>query len=116
MPVFCCGAQQREAQRRIVGIGAAVGVVVHVLELAHAGVARFEHLGIEPGRDRLHVLRAEARGKAVHQRAPAPEAVVLFGAVFGEAREGALEGVRVQVGHAGDHGAARCLRARRRLR
>jgi hypothetical protein len=110
------GTQQCEAQRRVVGVGTAVRIVVHVLELADAGVAGFEHLGVEPGRDRFHVLRAEARGKAVHQRAPAPEAVVLLGAVFGEACEGTLEGVRMQVGHAGDHGAGRHLRSGGRLR
>ena len=96
------GAQQRERQRGIVGVGTAVGVVVQVVEFADRGVAGFEHLDVQAGGDRFELLRDEPRGEAVHQRAPAPEAVLRLAAEFGQAGEGALEGMRVQVRHAGD--------------
>ena len=38
------GAQQSQRQRGVVGIGPPIPVVVHVMELAHAGVARLQHL------------------------------------------------------------------------
>src|SRR3546814_965949 len=55
------------------------------------GVAGFGHLDVEPGRDRLDLRGRDPRGEAVHQRAPAPEAVLRRAAEFAQSAEGALE-------------------------
>ena len=99
--------QQRQRQAGIVGIGLAAHIMVHIVELAHRGVARLQHFQVQPGRDRLQGLGRHAIGKAVHQLAPAPEAVLRLTAEFGQPAERALEGVRVQIGHAGDQRAGR---------
>lgn len=100
-------AQQRQRQAGIVGIGLATGIMVHIVELAHRGIARLQHLQVQPGRNRLQRLGRHAIGKAVHQLAPAPEAVLRLTAKFGQPAERALEGVRVQIGHAWDQRADR---------
>ena len=110
-----CGAQQAQRQRRIIRIGPPIRVVVHIVKFANGGVASLQHFDIKPGRNRFELLRCDALGKPVHQRAPAPEAVLRLPTVFGKAGEGALESVGVEIGHAGDkrplsrlHG---CIRA-----
>ena len=123
--------QQRQRQRRVVGIRPAIGGVVQVVELADGGVAGFQHLDVQTERDGLELVRGQARSEAVHQRAPGPETVVLSGAgstgttrstrsarptaKFGQAGHGALEGVRMQVRHAGQQWAAGAGRVWRRL-
>ena len=104
-----CGAQQALGQRGVVGIGLAVQVVVHVMKFAHRRVPGFQHFDVEPAGDGFELQGRDAVGKLVHQRAPAPEAVLRFAAVFGEATESTLKGVRMQIGHTGDDGAAHGL-------
>ena len=87
--------------------------MVQVVELADGGEARFQHLHVGPGGDRLDVVGRHAREEAVHDLAPGPEAVVLRPAPLGEARHGALEGMAVHVGDAGHGDAREPLRSRR---
>ena len=72
---FGC-AQQGQGQLGVVGIGQAVGLVVDVVEFADGGVAGLQHLDVEPGGDGFDLLRGQLGGEAVHQGAPAPEAVL----------------------------------------
>ena len=82
---------------RSVGIGAPVRRVVEVVELADAREAGLQHLDVEQGRDRLHLVGRHGVGEAVHGVAPAPEAVGPAAAPLGEAGHAALERVAVQV-------------------
>ncbi len=83
-----------------IGIGAAVGIVVQVMELADAGEAAFQHFHVGLGGDGLHRVRTQMGQEAVHQLAPAPEAVTVTAADLGQASHAALEGMAVQVGQA----------------
>jgi hypothetical protein len=87
------------------------GAVVHVVELAHGGVAVSQHVDVKLRGDRARLRRREARNEAVHQLAPGPEIVLAGPLRFREARHRALEGVRVQVRHAGQRGARQHLRS-----
>ena len=99
-------AQQRQGQAGIVGIGLAAHIMVHIVELADRGVTCLQHLQVQPGRNRFQRLGRHAVGKAVHQLAPAPEAVLRLATELGQPAERTLEGMRVQIGHAGDQRAS----------
>src|SRR6185437_11485489 len=97
---------------------------VQVMEFADLGVAGREHLDIELGSDRLEFVGPDRGGEAVHGFAPAPEIVVAFllraardgrflifpirgdrtgmSTALGQPGHRTLEGVRVQVRHAGE--------------
>src|SRR3546814_18508316 len=65
-----------------------------------------QHLDVELRRDSLDLLGRQPGDEAVHHLAPGPEGVVPAAAglgMLGEPRHGALEGVAVQVRHAGQH-------------
>ena len=96
------GADDTLGHLRQIAIGGAVAVVVEIVELAHRGVAGLEHLDGELGGDRLDVVRGQAADEVVHHLAPGPEAVLTQPGAFGEPGHRALEGVAVQVGHAGN--------------
>ncbi len=83
-----------------VGMGLTIGLVVEVMELADAGEAAFQHFHVGLGGDGLHCLRAQVGQEAVHQLAPAPEAVTVAATDLGQAGHAALERVAVQVGQA----------------
>ena len=88
---------------------------MQIVELADGGVAGLQHLDVQLGRDRLELLGRDREREAIHQVAPGPEAVGTAcsgGAELGQPGERALEGVRVQVRHAG-HDRARGVAARR---
>ena len=72
------------------------------MELDHGRVAGLQHLEIELGGDRLDVVGREPGQEAVHDLAPAPEVVARGSGALGEARERALEGMAVEIGHAGE--------------
>ena len=79
---------------------------MQVVEFGHRGEARFEHLHVGKGCDRLEVVGRQALDEAVHRLAPGPEGIGFVAAApLGEAGHGALEGMAVQVGQAG-HGYA----------
>ncbi|MNV67772.1 hypothetical protein D3C71_1605850 [compost metagenome] len=82
--------------------------MVQVVEFADAGEAAFQHFHVGLCSDGLEVVRADAVQEAVHQLAPAPEAVARTPAHFGQTGHGALEGVAVQVAQPG-HDGAECL-------
>ena len=106
-----CGTHQGERKRRVVGIRTAIGIMVNVMKFADRRVAGLQHLDVEAERDGFHLRGVEPQREPVHQAAPTPEAVVLpigtLPAKFGEAGNGTLEGMRMQVGHAGNDRPAR---------
>ena len=78
--------------------------MVHIVKLGYRGVAGLEHLDVQlPGND-LQLFWADLADQPVHQVAPGPEAVVGVASNLGQPCHGALKGMRVQVGHAGDQG------------
>ena len=103
-------AQQRQGQRGVVRVRATILCMVDVMELAHRGVARLQHFDVEPGGNGFHLFGRQRGRKAVHQGAPAPEAVVctvsVLAPVFGQTGKGALERMGVQIGQAGNDRAA----------
>ena len=102
---------ERLRHRRRIGVAAAVVVVLQVVELADLGVAAGEQLDVQVRRDRAQLLRRDAQRDAVHAVAPRPEVVVRRVAAFGEAGEGALEGMAVRVDQARQHRAGERLDA-----
>ena len=94
-------SDQRPGHGRRICVRRAVGLMVHVVELAHMRVAGFQHFGVQLRRHRVGALRRHPCGEPVHDLAPGPEAVFRVGLVFGQARHRPLEGVRMQVGDAG---------------
>ncbi|MNR37805.1 hypothetical protein D3C85_1558590 [compost metagenome] len=70
------------------------------MEFGDRGVAGLEHFDVQLTGDDLQLFRADLADQAIHQLAPGPEAVVRVAGHFREPGHGALEGVRVQVGHA----------------
>ena len=82
-------------------VRAAVLVVVEIVEFGERGEAAFQHLDEGLGGDGLHVVRIEPVEEAVHHLAPGPEGILRRAAAFREAGHTALEGVAVQVRHAG---------------
>ncbi|MNN65590.1 hypothetical protein D3C81_1811020 [compost metagenome] len=84
---------------------------MHVMEFGYRGVAGLEHFDIQLAGDDLQLLRGDLPDQAVHQVAPGPEAVVGVAGDFRQTRHGALEGMRVQVGHAGQQRAGQALGA-----
>ena len=97
------GAQQAERHLGRVGISLSLGVVVQVMEFADAGVTRLQHVHIQARGNGLQLRGAELGSKSVHERAPAPEAVLRVAAVFGQTGHGPLKSMRVQIGHARQH-------------
>nr|WP_326806883.1 hypothetical protein [Burkholderia pseudomallei] len=111
-------ADHARGQLRGPRIARAVRRVMNVMEFAHRRVAAFQHLDIEPARDRGERVGRDLQREAVHQVAPAPERVGRVRAIFGEPRHRALKRVRVQVRHARQQRPvrARDARGRRRIR
>ena len=112
------GVGERPGQReRIVRVGAAVGTVLQVVELADLRVAAAQQLDVELRRDRAQLLGRDAQRDRVHALAPRPEVVVLAAgiAALGEAGEGALERMAVRIDQAGQHRPRQPRRFGRRL-
>ena len=105
------GCHDAAASLRRVGVVRTVGGVVQIVELADCREASFQHLHVGPGCDGLDVVGDHAGEKAVHHLAPGPEAVVLGAEPLHESGHGALEGVAVDVGDAGDGDAGKALAA-----
>ena len=113
------GGGRRDASRKLTGIGErhARLVLVQVMKLADAREACLEHLRERERRDRLELLGIDPLDEPIHELAPGPEAVVRGPAALREARDGALEGVTVQVGQPGNaHRVALIVVGRRRPR
>ncbi len=85
-----------------VGVRPSVEIVVEIVELADARKAGFQHLHIKLRGYGLDLPGRHRQSEAVHHLAPAPEAVRAGAARFGKASHAALEGVAVQIGHAGN--------------
>ena len=85
-----------------VGVRLARGIVMQVVKFGHRRVAGFQHFDVKPGRDRFHVVRRQSRQKAIHQLPPRPEAVAFGTGPLRKPGHRPLEGVRVQVRHAGN--------------
>ena len=99
----------------LLGIETAVGLMMQIMELAHARVAGFQHLRVEQARYRLHLGRCKAFDKAVHHVPPGPE-ILAFGRSTGlrQPDHGALEGMTVQIGHPRQHRPRQLHGSRRR--
>ena len=93
-----------------VGVGRPVRLVVQVVELAHAGDPGQRHLGVDGAGQGEVAVRVEPGGDLVHPLAPGPERAAVR---LGGAAQGAVEGVRVRVGEAGEGEAAKALRVGR---
>ena len=102
------GDAMRELCR--VGIGTPLRIVVHVVKLRDGGVPGLQHLDVGFFGDRLERVRVDAFEERVHRLAPGPETVACGAGAAGAARDGALERVRVQIRHSGNHRAGRPLR------
>ena len=110
------GEQQR--LRHCIGlrIGRAIRPVVQVVEFADRGVTGFEHLHVQLRGNGVQQVGIEARGHRVHGFAPGPERIRGIGLAFGQAGHRPLEGMRMQVGDAGQGPAARGAGGDRRVR
>src|ERR1700761_156865 len=97
----CLARRFDQGQRHRLGlcVRRAVGAMMQVLELAALGVARLEHFYIELRGNRLELFRPDRGGEGVHGFAPGPEAVVTAALALGQASHGALERMRMEVGH-----------------
>ena len=84
---------------RRIGMGAAAGKVVDIVEFADGRHAELEHLQIDQRPDRLVILRRQAIHHAVHLLAPGPQIVLRAGRrdELRAAGQRALKGVRMQV-------------------
>jgi len=102
-----CGGGNARGHLRVPGVALAIGRVVQVVEFADPGEPRFQHFHVGLFRHRLALGRTEPVQEAVHQFAPAPEAVARTPADFGQAGHGALEGMAVQVAQPRHHHAQR---------
>ena len=100
-PGLCGGGGDALGHLGDVGVEEAVAVVMQIVELADSGEAGFQHLDIELCRHRLDLLGAHRQREAVHHLSPGPEGIGARAAGLGQSRHAALEGVAVQVGHAG---------------
>ncbi len=90
--------------------------VVQVMEFTDAREAAFEHFHIGLFGNHLQAVRVQLVNEAVHQLAPAPEAVAAAPANLGQPRHAALEGVAMHVAQARQqHLAARVGHGSRRI-
>ena len=112
-PGLLAGGQNRLRELGRIGVGAAVGPVVQVVEFADRSVARLQHLDVELGGDRGQLVGADPLEEAVHDRPPGPERGFVRPLALGEAGHGALKGVAVHVRHARQDDAREPFRARR---
>ena len=96
------------------GIRRAVPVMVEIVELTDRGGAGLEHFHIGLCGDGGDVFRGQAVQEAVHFLAPAPEAVFALRFSLRPPGHGALEGVAVHIGQAGqgDRALRRAFRRR----
>ena len=92
----------RDALRELgrIGVGIARRIVVHVVELRHRAVACLDHLHVHLRGDRLDGIGIETIEKGIHGPTPRPERIVAIGRWLPRATaQGALEGMRVDIGH-----------------
>ena len=106
--------EDRPGQLGRIGVLAAIGLVVQVMELADRGVAGLEHLDVDLRGDRAQLVRADPLDKPVHHLAPGPERCLASGEPLRAAGHRPLKGVAVHVGHAGQDHAGQALGVGRR--
>ena len=92
---------QRPTHGQRVGIGAAIDVVLQVVELADLGVAALQQFEVELGGDRPQLAGRDAQCDRVHPRSPRPEVVALGVALLCQASKSALESMAVGIDQAG---------------
>ncbi len=91
----------------------AARIAMQVMKLGNRGVACGKHRAVDVTRNREQGVGIERFGECVHRLAPGPEIVFAVRAPFGAPGHRALEGVRVEVRHAGDERAVEPLGAER---
>ena len=89
------GAHDPQGELGWLGIGAAGGIAVEIVELAHGGHARARELVERHPRDRLEVVGVEPVRGLVHRGAPAPEVLAARAAPLGAPADRPLERVPV---------------------
>ena len=105
---------QRPAHRQLVRVGAAIGCMLQIVELADLRIAALQQFQIELGGDSLQLCGCDAQGHAIHAIAPGPEVVVVAVAPLGQACKDALESMAVRVHQTGQHRTGQVQRALRR--
>lgn len=81
-----------------IGIRRPVRLVVQIMKLGSAGIARLKHLHLHEGRDRLDLIGRHLREIAEHEPPPGPEGVArVRPSRLGQPRHRALERMRMQV-------------------
>ena len=95
------GADDGLRHFRRVGIGAAIRLMMQIMEFADLAVTGFQHFAIELGGNRIQLFGIDFSGETVHLFAPGPEAVGRIPAAFGQPGHGTLKGMAVTVGDCG---------------
>jgi hypothetical protein len=90
-------------------IGLTVFVMMQIVEFADRGEAGLQHFAIDQRRHRLDMVGGEIIVEGIHDLAPGPETVLARPAPFRQSGHAALEGMGVDIGHAG-HGNAETRR------
>ena len=89
-------------RHRVVIVEAAVASFVEVMEFRDRGEASLQHFHRELGGDGGDIRWREPRDEVVHGGAPCPEIVGGGAGALREPDDGALEGMRMEVGRAGN--------------
>ena len=101
------GGARRVADRVPQQIAARVRPVflrpVEIVKFRHRGVACLEHFHEKLGRHDLQVVGRNAIRQRIHGLPPGPKTIARRAPIFSIAGHGALEGMTVRVGHAGNH-------------
>ena len=116
MPVSCAASTSASDIAAGSAYGAAIGLMMQIVEFANLRVTRFQHLDVELCGDRVEFFGSDATGERVHHLAPGPETVVGIRLALGEAGHRALERVRMEIRHARQHVAAEPTRIVARAR
>ena len=105
-----CGGHDAPCKLRGIAIGFARGVMMDVVEFGDGRVTGLGHFDVRLCRDRLERLGVDVVEKAVHRLAPRPETVFIPGRRLPRAPgKGALECMRMQIGHRRHDRARECL-------
>ena len=99
-----------------VGIGLSRRIMVQIVEFGQRGKAALDHLHHGIGADRLHALGRQPVQETIHDLPPGPERIRRRATRLGQPRHAALEGVAVQVGHAGQRNAGNAFALARGIR
>src|SRR6185437_13408593 len=97
------GSRRGNPAGQLAGIGEryTAPIMVQVVKLPNLREAALQHLPVGQAGDGLELVGVDPLDELVHQLAPGPEAVASRPCPLGEAGQGALKGMAVEVGQAG---------------